>query len=170
MRCFGCFDCVFGVLFPLIVLSSNSEPIWAVLVVLTPFWHVPLLSLSVKCRFWPILTVLACSRDDSERNKPFWQHPLLSLTDKIARSATWDPPSMLEHAYMTIYADGMSHYDVLACSKCRFLTNFGPHLRKTVKFNFAAFLTCCAHDCPLSNEPFPMTLRAIGDPWGQLMC
>ena len=65
---------------------------------------------------------------------------------------------------MTIYADRMSHNDVLTCEKGRFLTNFGPHLLRTVKFNFDAFLTCCAHDRPLSNELFTVTLGATGDP------
>ena len=50
------------------------------------------------------------------------------------------------------------------------LTNFERHLLKTVKFNFPAFLICCAHAHPLSNEPISMSLSAIGDPQGQLMC
>jgi hypothetical protein len=44
------------------------------------------------------------------------------------------------------------------------LTNFGPHLFRTAEVNFAAFLICCADDCPVSNEPIPMSLSAIGDP------
>jgi len=134
--------------------------------------------------FWAVLTIIwrhneplcrfsmlwTCYRDDSERNKMFLQHPLLSLTAKIARSATCDPLSMLEHAYMTISAVRMSHYAVFACYKWRFLTNFERHLLKTAEFNFALFLTCSAYDRPLSNEPFSMSLSAIGDPQGQLMC
>ena len=70
----------------------------------------------------------------------------------------------LEHAYMTLSAVRMSHYDVLACYRCRFLTYFERHLRKTVSIDFLSFLICCAYDRPLSNAPTTMSLSAIGDP------
>ena len=75
------------------LLACDSELFWAVLNVLVLFSHVPLLSLSALCRFWPFSDVRTRSRDDSERNVTFWHDHLLSLTDEDAYYATYDPRS-----------------------------------------------------------------------------
>ena len=158
---------VFGVVLDRLILLSSWPR--AVPIVLTLIYRVTLLSLSVRCRFRPFSDVRTCYPDDSERNMTFWRDPLLSLTDHDAYYVSYDRCRTLWHAYMTLSAVTMVYYDVLPCYEYRFLTYFDRHLPKTVKFNFAAFLTHHAHDCPLSNEPISMSLGAIGDPWGHLM-